>query len=190
MHYLAARKQALMKNLKDFEYIYTQHWEKLYAFSFRMTRSEHISQNIVQDIFTDLWERGDELKILSIEDYLFRAVKNQVFKEYRKKQFDTTVIDEKFEEYLIDHTAILDPDLVDKLYLLLDKLPAKRRNIIVMNKLEQMDIQHIAAKLNISKQTVKNQISSALKQLRLKAADLLSLIIPVLLISSLYFTIT
>ncbi|WP_288883397.1 RNA polymerase sigma factor [Pedobacter panaciterrae] len=160
-----------MKDLKSFEYIYIQHWEKLYAFCFKMTGDEYVSQNIVQDIFTDLWDRRDKVQILSIEHYLFRAAKNQVLKEYRKKRFDTVVIEEKFENYLVENTSSLEPELLDKLYSLLEHLPEKRKEILIMNKLEEMDIAQIAATLNLSKQTVKNQLSSALKQLRVHAGE-------------------
>ncbi len=169
--YLASKETAPMKDLKSFEYIYIQHWEKLYAFCFKMTCDEYVSQNIVQDIFTDLWDRRDKVHILSIENYLFRAAKNQVLKEYRKKRFDTVVIEEKFENYLVENTPSLEPELLDKLYSLLEHLPEKRKEILIMNKLEEMDIAQIAAKLNLSKQTVKNQVSSALKQLRLHAGE-------------------
>lgn len=167
-----------MLGLKNFEYIYIHHWEKLYAFCYRMTRDEHISQNIVQDIFTDLWERREDVNIISIESYLFRAAKNQVLKEYRKKKLDTTVMEDKFEDYLVDHIPTLETELIEKLYTLLENLPEKRKEILVMNKIKEMGVEEIATTLNISKQTVKNQISSALKQLRYHAGENTDLIIP------------
>ncbi len=165
-----------MKHL-DFEYLYHHHWENLYAFCFRMTRDQHISQNIVQDIFSDLWERRQQVNIASIENYLFRAAKNQILKEYRKKKFDTTVIEEKFENYIITHTETLDAEMLDKLYGLLNNLTEKKREILILNKIEEMTIDQIALKLNLSKQTVKNQLSSALKQLKFHAGELSLLLI-------------
>lgn len=161
----------------NFESLYNKHWEKLYAFCFRMTRDEHISQNIVQDIFTDLWERKDVLNILSMESYLFRAAKNQVLKEYRKRKFDTETMDEKFEDYIVENIASMETEMVEKLYRLLENLSEKKKEILIMNKIEELDITQIAMKLNISKQTVKNQISSALKQLRVDAGALSVLIL-------------
>lgn len=165
-----------MKHL-DFEHLYNHHWEKLYAFCFRMTRDQHISQNIVQDIFSDLWERRQQVNIASIENYLFRAAKNQILKEYRKKKFDTTVIEEKFESYIITHTETLDAEMLDKLYALMNNLTEKKREILMLNKIEEMTIDQIALKLNLSKQTVKNQLSSALKQLKFHAGELSLLLI-------------
>lgn len=167
-----------MISLKNFEYIYIHHWEKLYSFCFKMTRDEYISQNIVQDIFTDLWERREKVNILSIENYLFRAAKNQVLKEYRKKKIDTTNIEEQFEDYVVEHISTFETELLDKLYVMIENLPEKRKEILVMNKIKQMDIAEIATSLNLSKQTVKNQISSALKQLRADAEAAPGLVIP------------
>ncbi|RXF67782.1 sigma-70 family RNA polymerase sigma factor [Arcticibacter tournemirensis] len=156
----------------NFEEIYTRHWEKLYTFCFRMTKDEQTSQNIVQDIFTDLWERKDSLKILSIENYLFRAAKNLVLKEYRKNRFNVTTMEEEFENYVVERVSSDDPEKIDILYSLLESLPEKRKKILIMNKLQEMDIEQIATTLNISRQTVKNQLSAALKQLRFRAGEI------------------
>ena len=160
-----------MSGLKAFEEIYIQHWEKLYAFCYKSTKDSYISQNIVQDIFTDLWERQHQTTIMSIENYLFRSAKNQIFKAYREQKFDTTPLDERFEDFLTEEPIPDELDRIDELYRMLDTLPEKRKEIIMMNKLEQLSIDEIAEKLGISIQTVKNQLSTGLKQLRQQAGD-------------------
>lgn len=166
-----------MREHRNFEQVYIHHWEKLYAFCFKMTRDDHLSQNIVQDIFTDLWERRADLKILAVENFLFRAAKYQVLKEYRKKSFNVTIADDLFENYQPEDVSGPDTEVLDKLSILLETLPEKRKEILVMNKLDQMDIDQIASMLNLSKQTVKNQISMALKQLKLHAREITALLI-------------
>lgn len=161
-----------MKNPEIFEKTYTEYWKKLNAFSYTMTQDKDLAQNIVQDVFIDLWERKDELNILAIEPYLFRAVKNQVFKHYQNNRFDKTVLEDKFEDYIIDNFTSIDPEVMDLLYSLLDKLPEKRKEVLLMYKFQDMSIDQIAKELGISKQTVKNQISSGLKQLREGLKDL------------------
>jgi RNA polymerase sigma-70 factor (ECF subfamily) len=161
-----------MNNPEIFEETYTQYWKKLTAFSYTMTQDSDLAQNIVQDVFIDLWERKEELNINAIENYLFRAVKNQVFKHYQNNRFDKTVLEDKFEDYVIDHFTTIDPEIMDLLYSLLDKLPEKRKEVLLMYKMQDMTIDQIAEELEISKQTVKNQISSGLKQLREGLKDL------------------
>ncbi len=161
-----------MKNPEIFGQTYTQYWKKLNAFSYTMTQDKDLAQNIVQDVFIDLWERKDDLNINAIEPYLFRAVKNQVFKHYQNNRFDKTILEDQFEDYIIDNFASIDPELMDLLYAALDKLPEKRKEVLLMYKFQDMSIDQIADELGISKQTVKNQISSAIKQLREGLKDL------------------
>ena len=92
-----------MKNPENFEKIYLLYWEKLTAFSFNMTQDMDVAQNIVQDVFIDLWERRHKLEITAIESYLYRAAKNQVFKYYQNNRFDKTIIEDKFEDYIVDN---------------------------------------------------------------------------------------
>ncbi|MFC0780228.1 RNA polymerase sigma-70 factor [Flavobacterium sp. HJSW_4] len=161
-----------MNNPEVFEKTYNQYWKKLNAFSYTMTQDKDLAQNIVQDVFVDLWERKEELNINAIEPFLFRAVKNQVFKHYQNNRFDKTILEEKFEDYIIDNFSTIDPEVMDLLYSLLDKLPEKRKEVLLMYKFQDMTIDQIADELGISKQTVKNQISSAVKQLREGLKDL------------------
>lgn len=171
LHYLMLPKLP-MKNPEIFEKTYTDYWQKLNAFSYTMTQDKDLAQNIVQDVFIDLWERKDDLNINAVEPYLFRAVKNQIFKHYQNNRFDKTIMEDKFEDYIIDNFSTIDPEVTDLLYSLLDKLPEKRKEVLLMYKFQDMSIDQIADELGISKQTVKNQISSALKQLREGLKDL------------------
>ncbi|PJJ09098.1 RNA polymerase sigma-70 factor (ECF subfamily) [Flavobacterium sp. 1] len=175
-----------MKNTETFEKMYTDYWKKLNTFSFKMTQDKDLAQNIVQDVFIDLWERHKDLEIVAIEAYLFRAVKNQVFKHYQNNRFNKTIMEDKFEDYIIDNFSSVEPELADLLYALLEKLPEKRKEVLLMNKIQEMSIDQIAAELEISKQTVKNQLSAALKQLREGLKDL-TWITPYLIISYKFF---
>ena len=153
-------------NNKPFEVIFFRFWEKLYAFSFKMTLDQELSKNIVQDIFIDLWERRDKTRINNIESYLFQSVKFQVFNYYRDKKINREILQDKFDDYIVDNQEILDHDLLDRLEKSLNKLPEKRGVILRMNKIQNIPVEEIALQLNLSKQTVKNQLSQAFKQLK------------------------
>ncbi|MBO0591026.1 sigma-70 family RNA polymerase sigma factor [Cellulophaga sp. E16_2] len=161
-----------MKTTQEFEKIYSNYWEKLYAFAIKMTGDSNLSKNIIQDVFTNLWERKSEIEIISIESFLFRAVKNHILKSYREQKFNTSEIDDTIEKLIEETPDYSDIDFIAYLNPLLDKLPEKRREILLMNKLQEMNIEQIAEELQLSKQTVKNQLSSALSQIRLELTQL------------------
>jgi len=154
------------KDDKSFEVIFSRFWEKLYAFSFKMTLDQELSKNIVQDIFIDLWERRDKTRINNMESYLFQSVKFQVFNYYRDKKMNREILQDKFDDYIVDSQEILNHDLLDRLERSLNKLPEKRGAILRMNKIQNLPVEEIALQLNLSKQTVKNQLSQAFKQIK------------------------
>lgn len=158
----------LKQNRKDaFELLYRSYSEKLYVFAFRMTSDRSLSQNIIQDIFIALWEKKDSLAINNIESYLFQAVKYQVFKSYRDKKFNKEILESRFDDFIFNQADTTDQELANKLFSSLNNLPERRKEILVMSKLQELSIDQIANELQISKQTVKNQLSTAIKQLRL-----------------------
>lgn len=58
-----------------------------------------------------------------------------------------------------------------------DELPERMREIYCLSRVENLQIAEIAAKLNISEQTVKNTLTTALKRLRKNLSHYSSLII-------------
>jgi len=64
-----------------FEALYERYWKKLYYQAARKTDSLEDAQEIVQNIFTSIWIRRQQLHIESnVSSYLAVAVKYKVFK--------------------------------------------------------------------------------------------------------------
>ncbi len=154
---------------ESFELAFSKYWERLYCYCFKMTKDIDVSQNIVQNIFVDLWEKRKKIVIEDIEKYLFKSVKFQVFNHYRNKKLNREILQDRFEENIEESQEVTDNKQLEELEKILNKLPEKRGKIIRMNKMQNMSISEIASSLNISKQTVKNQITVALKQMKEEA---------------------
>ena len=170
----------LLKKLTKSDYsifneIYKRYWTKLYIYAYNVLRDKDVCEDIIQEIFTDLWLRRKKVKIEKLSAYLFKSVKFQMAKyisknklsEYLTEQLDWVLLEESLEAY-IDYN-----DLNEGIKKLLNQLPEKRREIFYMSRFENMKNQEIADKLNISIQTVKNQITESLKYLRLSRHALL-----------------
>ncbi|MBU2885911.1 RNA polymerase sigma-70 factor [Gilvimarinus agarilyticus] len=155
-----------------FEAIYRRYWEKLYLYAFKLSADRELSQNIVQDLFVSLWNKRASLSIEKLDTYLFQSVKYQIFKNYRDQKLSKEVLESRFEDFVIENPSVIDDsDLTQSLYTSINKLPSKRKEIFLMNKIHDLSVEQIASELALSNQTVKNQISSALKQLRLDLQD-------------------
>ena len=150
-----------------FREIYNRYWDRLYRFVYRMTQNDDLSQTIVQDLFVNLWEKRRTADIMNIESYLFQSAKFQVFKNYRDNKFNKEVLETRFEEFVDENINEINEELAHKLSLAINNLPEKRRRILLMNKVDGLSCAEISKELDISYQTVRNQLSTAIKQVRL-----------------------
>jgi RNA polymerase sigma-70 factor (family 1) len=169
------------------EYLYHNYWEEVLDAAYKRLRDEEIAQDITQEIFISIWENRERLNIEgSIGAYFKGAVKYKVI-----NYFKSAMVREKHREDIVLLTAndtacsaenlLLLKDLNQQFDEALQDLPEKMRVIISMSRRQDKSIQEISAELNLSAQTVKNQISSALKLLREKLAYTLIFIICLLL---------
>ena len=116
--------------------IFRRHWKPLYLSAFYKLRSHELAEEIVQELFTDLWDKRANLlsrsmEVLNLRAYLDRAVKNKVLNQIRKK-----VYDQKYFEYCKAHLPVFDNsasemteynDLQTSLDVAMEKLSDKTR---------------------------------------------------------------
>lgn len=136
------------------------------------------SENIIQEVFIKIWNRRETINPeLNFTSYLFTIIKNRVFdhlKEVKKNNF----LKEKFWEKILEYKAVdneVKEERFAKIKEAVDDLSEKRKVIIKLNYEEGKSYEEIAQQLNISKNTVKNQLVKAKQVIRqqLKVASML-----------------
>lgn len=155
---------------KKFEDLYQTFFKKLYSSSYKLTNNKELSEDLVQETFMVLWQsRNDFDTIINVDSYLFGVLRNKVFEAYRKKKFDTVFLDTKFDDFIqneISENESESTELHIKIDNLIELLPEKRKKIFVMSRFNEKSIDEIALELNLSPQTVKNQIHTSLQFLK------------------------
>lgn len=155
-----------------FSHLYDTYWHKLYAFAFNILRNKQDTEDIIQNVFIDIWSRYDSLEIENDKAYLYKAVKFQCAKKLKASKFSEFQIENI--EYAL---GILDQHLSDQAKTkeeLIEKINAKAKEILPEKCLqifklryyENLSYKEIAQKLNISTSTVDNQIFKAIRLLR------------------------
>jgi len=159
--------------------VFKEYYNPLCNFAATITSDRKMAQDVVQDVFTKLWDKRNELVIKSSEkSYLFQAVKHRAFEILRKRQNESKLD-------LIDTKASYSPDatieeqanqymLKEYLYNSIRQLPPKCQEIFVMNKINGLTYTEIANDLDISVKTVENQIGKAYRKLRVLMAEKMS----------------
>lgn len=166
----AALVKALAKgNILAFNTLFRKYSQRLYRFAFGYLKSDVESEEIVQEVFTRIWEKKSELRHeLSFKSYLFTITFNVIRKHFRTKAYLDKYFSSEIQEDLDFCTSqtIDFNSLKDYVSGLVDEMPGRRKEIFVKSRFEGMSIAEIAEELGISHKTVENHLTSALKYLR------------------------
>ena len=156
-------------NLLAFNTLYKEYSGRLYRFALGYLKSEAEAEELVQEVFTKIWEkRADLKKELSFKSFLFTIAFNIIRKHFRTKAY----LSEYFKTGIISDLDLQTSQKItyDSLYQyiteLVNQLPARRKEIFIKSRFEGLSINEIAEKLKISHKTVENQLTDALKFIR------------------------
>jgi len=155
----------------EFARLVKEHEHNLQIFAFRVTKCEQLAKDVVQDTFLKLWEHRDQLtEIGNINAWLYRVTENKLIDHLRK-----TAADKRLRQKTWAGIREIHNDTEMKLFSkeseqfvenAINELPEQRKIIFRLNRDSLLSYNQIAESLRISRHTVKNQISTALHQLR------------------------
>ena len=159
-------------NARAFKELYNRYKESVFLMIYRRVRDEEETEDIVQEIFLKLWLGRESLVELdNLDYYLFGTARNMVISHYRKK--DVQLKGEGFLIAQLDNLEgsadkdILINELNSKIQEVVDSLPPNIKACYHLSRSEGKKIKEIASNLNLSEQTVRNNISEALRRLRI-----------------------
>lgn len=165
-------------NKLAFTEIYNRYWKKLFNYTYNILNDRDLAEDVLQDVFTRVWDIRERTEIHNLKAYLFNACRNNAISKIRQARL-TKFQEEMIESLSLRPEAEINLDF-DDLRQTIDKaaegLPDRCREIFYMSRIQHLSIQEIAEKLNISHRTVENQLGIALKHLRLSLSDPLFLI--------------
>ncbi|MGM9478748.1 RNA polymerase sigma-70 factor [Pedobacter sp. GSP4] len=158
-----------------FEKIYNKYWSKLYLSAYHILRNKEAAEDIIQEIFVSLWLKRAHTTVDNLNNYLFTAVRFQVFKAIRDGKLRTDLLNETEEllSYQNAENAFAEKEIINHLDKSIEQLPQKCREIFILSRKEHLSVKEIADRLNISPKTVENQITIALRRLRTDMGEFL-----------------
>mgnify|MGYP002424122244 CR=1 FL=1 len=154
-------------NEKAFRKLFDSYKERFYAVAFKMTRSDEAAEDIVQDVFMNIWKNREHLlKVDHPSSYFFPAVYRKVYHHYRRlaseRKFLQSASAVKETENTTDE-MVLAHEYKEWVSQAITRLPPQQQLVFRLSKEEGMNREDIARQLEISPNTVKNHLSNALK---------------------------
>lgn len=172
-----------------FELFFRKYYVRLCAFANKFLNDPEEAKEIVQDVFSKIWEGRDEIDPEdSLKSYVFKIAQNLSINKLRRKKVETAYT-EIYKLVYIEHLefsaheSLLAKELEENIAQAINKLPAECSKIFELSRVEGLKYREIADTLHISVKTVEAQMSKALKSLRLELSDYLTFLI-IALISS------
>ncbi len=156
-------------NLLAFNTLYKEYSGRLYRFAIGYLKSEAEAEELVQEVFTIIWEKRSDLKEeLSFKSFLFTIAFNIIRKHFRTKAYLSDYLETGISADLDMQTPqkINYDSLYQYITELVNQMPARRREIFIKSRFEGHSIKEIAEELKISHKTVENQLTDALKLIR------------------------
>ena len=153
---------------RAFDEIYRRYGQKVYCEANRVLCDSEVSSDLVQEVFIGLWTKRNT-KVTCLSSYLHGMTRNQVFKHLRRGRIARSylaclsrIASENFTEQMVNLSQ-----LQDKYSTGVTELPERCQEIFRLSRDEHLSNQEIAARLCISPKTVENQITKALKHLKI-----------------------
>lgn len=169
----------------SFESVYHFYYPRLNYFSKQYLLDSEASKDVVQDVFSELWDKRHTLREdTNLNAWLFTVTKNKslkVISQLKSKQnYDDFIMARQLE---INYQSLSDFDtsnfffeeLQNQIQAALEKLSPSCRKVFEMSRFEDKKNREIAEELDLSIKTVEAHISKALKSLKTDLKDYLPL---------------
>jgi RNA polymerase sigma-70 factor (family 1) len=155
---------------KAFNILFERYSHKLYRFAFNFLRSKEEAEEMVQEVFSRVWEKRHGLdEQCAFSGFVFSIAYRLALNQIRHRKYEMRLhveLKDAAESRNETEDAIILADLQNFSRSAIDRMPQKRRLIFEMVRDQHMSYKEVAGHLQISTKTVESQMTEALKFLR------------------------
>lgn len=163
---------SLDNNDRAITLLYHHYFQRLHQFALSIVKTKMLAEEVVEDVFIKIWSNPEAFtRIKNLSVYLFTAVRNQALNCLQKEERHTTfsLVQDQTEQHA--ETAISPveylvlSEMLQSLNLVVDGLPDRCRCIFKLVREEGFKYSEVAEILNISINTVNNQMAIAISRI-------------------------
>lgn len=165
--------------------IYKKYWEPIFSTAFNLFQDKEACEDIVQEIFINLWNKRQEIEIkVSLKAYLYASMRYEIYRQIRLGSVRETIFEDINQRLSTPspHHVLEYKELLCQISSIVETLPERCKEVYKLSREEQLSHKEISKILNISTKTVENHLTKALRVLRMPLGQLvlLEFIIPLL----------
>lgn len=154
-----------------FEEVYAFYQRRIRAYAYRLTKIGTTADEVTQDVFVQLWEKRTQLDpSLPLEPYLRKITQNLILNFFRQASRDKALL-EKVQLHILAQRhvapeALLEQELEQLYQAAIQRLPAQKKTIYTLSRVEELSYEEIAERLQLSRHTVRNHMTEAIQFIR------------------------
>lgn len=154
------------------ETLFHRHYKPLCHYCALFTKDFAVAEEIVADLFIKIWDNRHVSDLLNVKGYLFLSVRNLSLNFIRKKKNpvhsieDVGVAELMITEMNTPFSVLSGRESDQRILAMIDRLPARQREVLLMSRIDAVDKHTIAQVLGISVRTVETTLYQAIQQLR------------------------
>nr|WP_295921910.1 sigma-70 family RNA polymerase sigma factor [uncultured Dyadobacter sp.] len=150
---------------RAFRTIFTRYADVLGKHILRITRSQELAEEVVQDVFLKIWLKREELtEVRDFRAYLFVLSRNYAI-NYLKKTAKALLDGQAADRVAVEDIDVSEHEHDDDYYALIDeaidRLPPQQQKVYLLSRHERLKYNEIASRLNLSRETVKKYLQIA-----------------------------
>ncbi len=164
-------KSVANSDLDAFRRLYDGYLQKVYSYSYFLTRSSEQAEDLTQELFAKIWIKRAELRsIENFDAWLTTLVRNSAYnflKRHAVEQKSLRKMGLSKEPESVSGEDILISKEYSKIYQeAINQLPPQQKKVFLLSRNEGLKQEEIASNLGISLNTVKNHMKAALFSIR------------------------
>lgn len=159
------KAQQHMNEIIPFTVHYNRTKKRIFNYVLKMTGNRMLTEDLVQSVYLKFYENFDTIRNqASVEFWLFRTARNEVFNWFRQKKIKTD-LDTPYDTDDLQMSGGNDPESEHSIQELgtlvnkeLEKLPPEQREVFVLREYGGLHYEEIAALLDIDQNLVKSRL--------------------------------
>lgn len=154
-----------------FTEIFYHYTQRIYHFIFSKTKSDALTEDIIQEVFINLWKKRKSLnEVKNYENYILTMATNKVYDFLRKMASENEMKKYVWKSMQTESNITSEAlDLKQSQALInqaINELSPQRKKVFVLSRQQGLSSSEIAEQLNLSPNTVNNHLSEALRSVR------------------------
>lgn len=153
---------------KNIESLFHDYYSPLCNFAIQIVKDSFVAEEIVQNLFIEIWEKDKFSLVQDFERYTLRSTKYKCYDHLKKQRQEVRIHElHDFTLYRIEDQELREEDIDPLLHYFAAKLPPKTREVFLLSRESGLSYKEIAVELNLSVKTVEHQMGRALRMMRI-----------------------